>query len=310
MRPHHFLRRCCACCVLFSLISSRLAAETATLEASFDRWNYPFNASPGSRLTGSTFGAIGNAAFDDYDAQIILGFATSSSGIPGNVRVQSLSVTLTTSTDGAFVYDSTFDPISSYLDPTSDLDAGRPVELYGVGFRNGFVFPAFGPTVPGPIAFEEGEAFVFGNPASERVRNAFMSDFGDSSRDVSNRVVDNIELTPWAVGSIDGLSPGAVVPMNSEMRFDIDLDNPAVREYVHEGLATGGLFFTIASLHTSTQGSSMGIPSFFLGDANLPDLDLGVARLDIDYQPVPEPESKFAVLTAMIALIMGFRSCR
>ena len=304
MRQNRFLRRCCACCVLFSLVSGRLVAETTTLEASFDRWNYPFNASPGSRLTGSTFGAVGNASFDDHDAQIILGFDTSLLGNPDDILVQSLSVTLTTSTDETFVYDPTFDSLGSYLDPQVDGDAGRPVELYGVGFRNGFAFPAFGPTVPGPISFEEGEAFVFGNPASERVRNAFASDFGDGARDISNRVSDNIETTPWAVGAIEGLAPGDPVPLHSEMRFDIDLDNVAVLDYVHEGLASGGLFFTVASLHASTQGSSLGIPAFFLGDAKLPDLNLSVARLDIDYRAVPEPESQFAAVVGVIALMV------
>jgi len=36
------------------------------------------------------------------------------------------------------------------------------------------------------------------------------------------------------------------------------------------------------SQHSSTQGSSAGIPSSFMGDANLPDLNLAVAQLNIE----------------------------
>lgn len=281
-------------------------AQSARFDASFDRWNYPFNASAGSRLTGSTFGAIFNPAFDDHDAQIILGFNTADAGIPtSNVTVTSLSVELTTATADAFEYDPTYDPFASYLNPALDTDTGRPVELYGVGLRNGFVFPSFGPMAPGPIAFEESEAFVFANPAAEGVRNAFMTDgvaAGMSYRDVSNNVAEGFDPDPWAVGSIAGLNAGDLVPMNTVMSFNVDLTNPNVAEYVNRGVDSGGLFFTVASLHSSTQGSQTGIPSFFLGDPNLPNVDLAVAQINIDYEVVPEPASAIGLLLGVLGI--------
>ena len=41
------------------------------------------------------------------------------------------------------LYDATFDPVGTYLDPSSDADPGRPVELYAVGYRNGFTFESW-----------------------------------------------------------------------------------------------------------------------------------------------------------------------
>ena len=291
--------------------ASTLIADSADVPATFDRWNYPFNTSPGSRLSGSTFGAIGNPQFDDHDAQIVLGFNLAELGISSTIDVTSLEVRLTTSTDNAFELDSTYDPVSSYLDPASDTDAGRPVELYGVGFRNGFFFPAFGPSIPGPVAFEEAEAFVFGNPAAESVRNAFMTDNVRTTegglRDVSNNVAEGFENQPWAVGDVVGLADGMPVPLQSVMTFDLDLSNPTVLSYIESGVESGGLFFSVASLHSSTQGSSAGIPSFFLGDPNLPDLDLAVAELSIDYEVVPEPGSGSYLLVGVIVLAASRR---
>lgn len=293
------------------LLFSTVMAESASIESSYDRWNYPFNTSPGSRLSGSTFGAVSNPAFDDHDAQIIVGFDTVSAGVPtADVKVTSLSVLLTTAAADAFEYDPTYDPFVTYLDPTTDADTGRPVELYGVGFRNGFVIPAFGAAVPGPVAFEESEAFAFGNPASESVRNAFMTDgvsLDDRPRDVSDNVADGFDPTPWAVGTIGGLDPGMKVPLNSVMSFEVDLTNPDVAAYVSQGINLGGLFFTVASMHASTQGSQAGIPSFFLSDPNLPDLDLAVAQLSIDYQSVPEPQSVSGLFVGLIGFTLALR---
>ncbi len=293
-----------AFCFAMLLSATSLFAQSANIEASFDRWNYPFNASPGSRLTGSTFGAVFNPAFDDHDAQIIVGFDTADAGIPtSNVEVTSLTVQLTTATDNTFEYDPTYDSFESYINPAADLDTGRPIELYGLGLRNGFFFSAFGESSAGPPAFEEAEAFVFGSPAEEGVRNAFMTDGvpeGMGLRDVSNNVAEGFEVAPWAVGSIDGLDSGATVPMNSAMSFDVDLSDPNVAAYVARGVESGGLFFTVASMHTSTQGSQAGIPSFFMGDPNLPDVELAVAQVSIDYQVVPEPTSASVLISGMI----------
>ena len=303
------IRQLRICFVTFTFLSLSLPvlADSAVIPASFDRWNYPFNASPGSRLTGTTFGAVGIEDFDDHDAQILVGFDTADAGVPAqNIEITSLTVQLTTSTDQAFQLDPSYDAISTYIDPATDSDPGRPVELYGIGFRNGFFFPAFGPTIPGPIAFEEGEAYVFGNPVAESVRNAFMTDGVRTAegglRDSSNNVEEGYDLAPWAVGSVSGLAAGDLVPVDSALTFEVDLSNPQVAAYVQSGIENGGLFFSVVSMHDSTLGSDIGIPSFYLGDPNLPDLDLPVAQLSLNYEVVPEPWAGYGLLTGVVML--------
>ncbi|MEO0515630.1 MAG: hypothetical protein AAF086_10130, partial [Planctomycetota bacterium] len=121
-------------------------ADLATTASAFDRWNYPFNSSPGSRGQASTFGAVGSEAFDERDAQLLLGFDLS--GLlpaldPGqSIQLNSVTVQATHST-GTFIYDPTYDAYQTYLpdiedpndtnstipDPNflADSDAGRPV---------------------------------------------------------------------------------------------------------------------------------------------------------------------------------------
>ena len=38
------------------------------------------------------------------------------------------------------------------------------------------------------------------------------------------------DTTPWAVGTVAGLSPGSVIPGNSVVTFNVNLDLPGVRE--------------------------------------------------------------------------------
>ncbi len=101
--------------------------------ADFDRWFYPENLTPGTRSSGSVF--AGDGTVDDRFAQIIVGFNSSldvPAGLgPSAYRVTAAKLTLTTASDAAFLYDPTYDPVSSYVDPQTDGDAGRPIELYG-----------------------------------------------------------------------------------------------------------------------------------------------------------------------------------
>jgi hypothetical protein len=297
-------------------LTSALAAASAAardVPVDFDRWMYPFNASPGARTSGSTFGAVQNPAFDDLDAQILIGFDATAAGIPegagaGNYRIAAARVELTTATDRAFVLDSTYDAWSTYVDESTD-DAGRPVELYGVGYRHGFTNAGLsGSTAePGPPVFEEVEAFGAPGPPSPESRNAYASDYADgTARDVSNHVRQRFDPVPWALGSVEGLAPGDAVPIQATMHFDLDLTNSTVLQQLQQGLDQGKLFFAVASRHTSVQGSSEGIPSFHLGDATGASLGQR-ARLHLDYEIVPEPCA--ATLLAM-ALVLWPRRRR
>ena len=135
-----------------------------------DRWNYPFNASPGDRTVGSTFSSYASGYdFDNRDGQLLLGWygdRVAPSGLPASAyAINSCTVTLTIASDD-IAYDPTLDDLASYEpDGPADIDPGRPVVLSGVGFRNGWDGWTFGETGP------YGEAMTSGT------RNCFAIDF-------------------------------------------------------------------------------------------------------------------------------------
>ncbi len=215
-----------------------------------DRWNYPFNATPGVQTSASTFGVPNDPMFDDRDAQLLVGFDTDGLVPTGagaaNYVVTSAVITLTSMTDGVFEYDPTVDSFETYLDELNpnfiaDADAGRPLELFGASFRNGFTYETF----------EEGSSFQqapFGN--WQGTRNAFATDFllGES-RDVSRNVEMGFTPQPFAIGTNDNLTPGATVPANTTFMFALDLGNPDVVAYLQESLNSGALRFMLATIH-------------------------------------------------------------
>lgn len=280
-------------CVVAGLAGAA-AAEVASVDVEFDRWNYPFNASPGARTGGSTFGAIGNPAFDDRDAQILLGFRTSAIEAgrgASSYRIDAASVTLTTATHNAFVLDPSYDEAATYGDETSDPDAGRPVELFGIGFRNGYSSAGLGETGSGPPVLEESEVYGLPGPPAAESRNGFATDDeAGTGRDVSNSIRNGFDPSPWAIGNVVDLEPGQPVPMDAALTFDIDLNNPNAVRWLQQGLDEGQLYFAVTSLHESVQGSSEGIPAFHLGDSSGASLGQR-AKLSIEYEIVPEPSS-------------------
>jgi hypothetical protein len=290
--------------LLAASASKPVFAEMVTRSADFDRWMYPFNSSPGTRSNAPVFGAVGETSFDDFDGQFLVGFNTAAAGIPTSLppgkhlKLTSVKVTATHST-GSFVYDPTFDPYGSYLsssDPNfvADADAGRPIELWGAGLRGGYTAFGFGPMNPGDTIFQEGDFFAFADPTLPKVRNAFAYDplLGDMSNPVSDGLFSAV---PWAVGSASTLAPGSLVEQGipgkapgTTFTFEIDLSRPEVLNYLTTGLQQGQLFFTIVSLHATSQSGGSN-PNFYTRDnfdpAALP------PSLSIEYEIVPEPAS-------------------
>ncbi len=107
-----------------------------------------------------------------------------------------------------FEYDPTVDPYTSWLpslnpDFTADPDLGRPLELFGVGFRCDFTpstFPENGPFCDNCNCFPP-------SPCRE-VRCVYPVDFAGAcvARDISNNVDDGFDPTPFGVAT-----PAAVV---------------------------------------------------------------------------------------------------
>ncbi|MCU0689520.1 MAG: hypothetical protein MUE97_07270 [Phycisphaerales bacterium] len=242
-----------------------------------DRWQYPFAASAGTRAVAPTFTTLWTnntgTQFDDRDAEFLLGFRTGPQtsparpGIPTGFspsRYTNITVTLNITADpsASWVYDPTQDAVRTYLNPGDpaanppvaadpqrlpDADAGRPVELYAVGFRNGFTSATYL------------ETSGFGAPPGSfrNTRHAFPIDFGgpaNAARDVANNVsgaAGFFEVQPLAVATAD-LPPGSPVPAGTRFTFNVSTVDAPVRAYFQQALASGNLSLVVSSLHPSS----------------------------------------------------------
>ncbi len=254
-------------CTVLACSAAHADTHTAVYNApALDRWNYPFNPTPGLRIVASTFGGeAGGTMFDNRDGQFIVGFNTSAdvpSGLgQANYAVSSCIIEVTYANDFIVAYDNTVDPYTCFL-PTSDSeytedsDAGQPIELYGTGFRNGFTLGNWVETSPYTIA---GMSAL--NPG---VRNAFA--FGTNAKgqwvDVSNSVRERWTPTPFAVGTIAKLKPGSLIAMGSVLHFELDVTRADVQAFLREALDAGALRCTISSLTKVVQQGG-NFPQFY-----------------------------------------------
>jgi len=232
--------------------------EVQYTTSTMDRWNYPFNGSPGFRLSASTFGAPTLEGFDDHDAQLVIGFDTTaefSAGLdPTEYRVLSATVTITNTNGDIFRYDPNYDPFDTYqyLDESLDTDPGRPIHLWAMGYRNGFDQSTWG------------EFTAFGGPADvdpvQGSRHAFAAYFpiDQTPVDISNHVKDGFNPTPLAIAQTDAVAPGEIVPADTTFTFDVDLCDPSVVAYLADGLALGEVRFTVSSMHAADGGPDGG----------------------------------------------------
>jgi len=257
--------------------------EVSSPEPDEDRWNYPFNSTPGVRVLAPTFGAPLLLGFDDYDAQFVVGFDTSDD-VPADLgveryHVESLVVRAFVSNDREFVYDPTYDSYTTYLDAGDpdfepDDDPGRSIELYLVGYRPPFDIDTWtetseyggNPVVP-PA---QGNRFIFAGT---------LDDAGEVI-DISNRVKERFDARPLAVGTA-GVTPGDPVPADTEFAFETDLCAPGLREHVAEGLNAGVLRFTVGSLHEAVQGGDVTYPVWYTRENGIAQLDGLTAKLEL-----------------------------
>lgn len=228
-------------------------------QPTFDRWNYPFNVTvpAGSEPAASSFGSgFIPGQFDDRDGQFLTSWVTAADIAPGlgaaNYVITRAVMTATTLPNDAdlIAYDPTLDATETYREPFQpgfipDSDAGRPVELFGTGFRNGFNAFAYGEAGP----------WGFASPLDEGVRNAYAAGFdaGGALVDVSNSVRDGFTPVPFAIGTLDGVAPGEPVPASALFSFHLDVGNPLVQAYLASSLDSGILSLSIASLHPAAQ---------------------------------------------------------
>ena len=260
---------------LLALAASSASAQSfvGTLDApGLDRWWYPFNFSAGAEPNASIFAALEQVGFDDRDAQFVIAFNTSSvipSGQGASTyNIEFIRLRVTVSNPPRFVYDPTFDSVrTSYAatDPAflADTDAGKPLEVFAAGFRNGVTAASLLESTP----FSTSPSF----PPQENIRSVYAASIdgdGNPLADISNQVTQRTEAQPLAIGTTTSLAAGDLVPTDTEFTFDIDLSNPATRAYIAKGLDAGRVILVVSSLHPATGGPGGGTgdptyPSFY-----------------------------------------------
>ncbi len=233
-----------------ALISSATGNPHSLTEPSEDRWMYPSNATPGTRPQVSTFSALpADSSVDDRWAFFLVAFDTAAIIPPGldphRYRIRSMEISAMIGQDDLFRYDPTPDPWQTYATPDTpatipDPDPGRPLELFGAGFRNSFT----------PNTFTESSPHGGSAPGT---RNAYPLGFDPSAqpRDISNHVTQQFDPLPWATGQMN-LPPGDLVPVNTTVTFTIDTSLPGVARYLQDGLSQGRLWFSLTSMHPAT----------------------------------------------------------
>ncbi len=291
-----------------------LAAATPAVSAAFqvneptvDRWMYNSNGSPGIRNSASAFGAVGEAAAEDRFGQMLVRFDTTGIAAVGlgasNYLVNSIRLTLTVNLDQSFFYDQTKDALGTYTGAEGDSDTGRPLELFGAGYRNGFTRATFA------------EDAAYGDADGRRNVFAAGYDAGGQLIDVSDNVRGGFEVNPFSVGQIAGLTPGELVPLDSEVTFDLDLSDPFILAYVQEALNAGALDLILTSLTATSQEADAGFPSFYTKENFQHNLDPAVGdllagRLSGEVVAVPEPTVLALLVLAGIFLIGRLRRAR
>jgi hypothetical protein len=257
---------------------------------SLDRWMYPFNSTPGTRPVISTFGSTpGGTDFDSRDGQMLVGFATGTqvpTGQGSNLTVTRARLWLEVANDRNFAYDPTPDAWQCFIDPAdpswqADTDPGQAVECFGVGYRNGWTLQTF----------QENTAYAPSgtNVMLPGVRNAYAAGFDGSGAlvDVSQSPRQRWQPKAWAAGTIDGLAPGTMVPIGSQMHFDLDVSDPNIQAYLRSGLNTGKVMLALTSLTFVQQGGGA-YPAFIAKENNYVALGISqAARLELDVQNGP-----------------------
>lgn len=253
-------------CVLAAAASAQTTVSYTA--PTFDRWNYPFNFTPGVRTAASTFSSgIVPGQFDDRDAQFLNSFITAGDFAPG---LGAASYLITSATATATLVGGTFDYSSTFAE-------GGSIDLFGTGFRNGL----------NAFAYGDNFAFSFSDPTLEGVRNAYATDnAGGSLRDVSNNTRDGFVPTPFAVGQIVGETSGTTVTGSGQLvEFTLDLSNPDVVSYLQNALNQGIVSLSVTSTHTAAQGGPIVFPVFGTNEGGAP------VTLDLTVEIVPAPAS-------------------
>jgi hypothetical protein len=268
-------------------------------QPTLDRWMYAYNSDPAGRPTAPVFSTFGDAAgVDTRHGQFLVGFDTFAQIATNlgatNYLIRSARFKATTFRDNVFTYDATQDAAPTYYETNhpayqADGDAGRPIELFGAGFRNGWTAETF----------LEGSAFG-SNAAGQR--NAYAAGYqtGGGLVDVGNNVgktnaaFPRFEVHPFAVGQTTNVVPGAPVPADTRFTFELNLEDPLVRQYLQESLNAGRVRLMATWLGAGAFGGQPSYPDFYnkesvFGDPATLELDGAIiSSADTDNDTLPD----------------------
>ncbi|MCI0747035.1 MAG: hypothetical protein L0Y58_16650 [Verrucomicrobia subdivision 3 bacterium] len=265
-----------------------------SVSPSIERWMYAHNAAPCDRPAGSVFGTFGDeSGVDTRHAQHLVGWDTAMLVLTnrGAARylVRHCRVTLTINRGNLFAYDPTQDGFRTYFETNHsaylpDSDTGQPIELFGVGFRNGF----------DAASFDQCASFGTNAPGQ---RNAFASCWSTNGElvDVSNNVgktneaFPRFEVAPFAIGQTTNAAPGELVPAGAKITFDLNLNDPLVLAYLQTALDSGRLRLMVSALHMS--GGQFGQPSYPDFATHFNEVVVDPTRLELDGVVVRDTDS-------------------
>lgn len=255
-------------------------------EPALDSWAYINGFGGGDRLLAPSYSGVAVDSqteqffLNDHQSPARLGsmlmaFETSGQITPGlepsRYQVQSATVTvrLWNGSTGSLSYST--QPVTPDSLLAEALGGGisvqKPMELYGVGFRDGYEGFDLGSPDPG-VYFSEGTS-VYSASDGGYVAFPIVGDGQDAYADVSNNLAGGFsetapghltapfDATPWAIGDA-GLSDGVSVPDDTAFTFIVDLTEPGVVEYLQQSLANGAVGFFLSSMHPAAQPGTSG----------------------------------------------------
>lgn len=292
--------------VLAAQIALGQTVTTNGIPAVVERGTYHnyFNCQNAGYATFANFGETSGA--DSRLGQFLVGWDTAAS-VPTNQPVtryliRACRATVAISDGNQVIYDPTHDALATYFDTNNparleDADAGRPIELFGVSFRNGY----------GNTNFLQCSPIGNGSAGANNVFAICWTANG-TSRDVGNNVGKTnaaytpFETWPFAVAQTADAAPGENLNPNDQLTFDLNLADPFLMGYLRRALQKGRLNLMVSSLHQSSgQFGSEPYPAFatrfneaFLDAPTTLDLDVTVVRdLDLDTDGLPDDWEQF-----------------
>lgn len=291
-----------AICLLAALlaplaVTARSNPPVTLSPQSHDVWVYTFGQGAAATVA-PTFAGV----FDDpdpdrfgcfflaFDAQAALPDTDRPFRLTGfTLHLSMLNSSSFDQNNGVF-YDPTYDTLETFLNPQLDTDPGRPIELYAVGYRNGFTFNTWrnaGFPVTGAGGY-----------------NAVPMDFPPGQtqgRDVINSVSQQFDTLPLAIGTTPDLIEAADGTLRvldlARWSFDATTLTPEARDFFAAQLETGSIAFMVSSLQLAGFGGMGGeeiYPRFATLETAFPVEDASV-DLHIEISPPADVNADFTV---------------